>query len=69
LWFNQTWDALALYFPRVTQLTWFMETKIEEGIETDWDIDTPAQVKSWVDGYNRFLNYTGTVVTHNAAFV
>ena len=31
--FNQTWDALALYFPRVTQLTWFMETKIEEGIE------------------------------------
>jgi Ser/Thr protein kinase RdoA (MazF antagonist) len=45
-------------------MTWFLISKTEEGITTDWDLDNQSQIDAWVAGYNEFKNITGTTVNH-----
>jgi Ser/Thr protein kinase RdoA (MazF antagonist) len=45
-------------------MTWFLISKNEEGINTDWDLDDPSQIKEWVAGYYEFRDITGTTVNH-----
>jgi hypothetical protein len=55
---------MATDFPKVTQLTWFLNNKVEEGINADWDLGTQSQIDAWVAGYNEFKGITGTQVYH-----
>ncbi|KAG5181832.1 glycoside hydrolase superfamily, partial [Tribonema minus] len=50
-WILDAWESIALDFPRVVQVTWFLSNKVNEGYLTDWDLNTEADVRAFVDGF------------------
>ncbi|KAG5180992.1 glycoside hydrolase superfamily [Tribonema minus] len=57
LWITDTWKSLAYQFTAVTTINWFLENKNVD-VNVDWDLNTPADVKAWVDGYWNFKTAT-----------
>ncbi|KAG5192258.1 glycoside hydrolase superfamily [Tribonema minus] len=56
-WLKQSWRSLAYDFNRVTTVNWFFENK--KSLHRDWDLNSKADVKAWVQGYHAFAKATG----------
>jgi len=50
-WLRECFESIALDFPKVVQLTFFMDNKINEGTLTDWDLNTDADKEAFIDGF------------------
>ncbi|KAG5181872.1 glycoside hydrolase superfamily [Tribonema minus] len=49
-WLMDMFTSLALDFPRVRQVTFFMLNKINENVLTDWDLNTEVDINAFVQG-------------------
>ncbi|KAG5181826.1 glycoside hydrolase superfamily, partial [Tribonema minus] len=50
-WLRQMFTSIALDFPRVTEVTFFMLNKVNEGVYTDWDLNTWEEVDGFIEGF------------------
>eukprot|EP00612_Vaucheria_litorea_P003972 CAMPEP_0171460858 /NCGR_PEP_ID=MMETSP0945-20130129/5560_1 /TAXON_ID=109269 /ORGANISM="Vaucheria litorea, Strain CCMP2940" /LENGTH=583 /DNA_ID=CAMNT_0011987133 /DNA_START=94 /DNA_END=1845 /DNA_ORIENTATION=+ len=50
-WIRECFRSIALDFPRITQVTWFLYNKDEEGMLLDWDLNTDEQKQAFKDGF------------------
>ncbi|KAG5179090.1 glycoside hydrolase superfamily [Tribonema minus] len=57
-WYRDAFKTIALQFPRVEQVTFFLYNKVLEGKNLDWDLNTPEDIKGFVDGYYAMRSLT-----------
>mmetsp|Transcript_19226 Transcript_19226/g.27035 ORF Transcript_19226/g.27035 Transcript_19226/m.27035 type:complete len:457 (-) Transcript_19226:69-1439(-) len=50
-WIRECFRSIALDFPRVTQFTWFLTNKYEEGTTLDFDLNTDEQKTAFKEGF------------------
>ncbi|KAG5190420.1 hypothetical protein JKP88DRAFT_160549 [Tribonema minus] len=45
-WVKEAFRDIALLFPQVVQVTWFLTDKLQEGVVTDWDMHDGTKVSA-----------------------
>eukprot|EP00611_Tribonema_gayanum_P012475 TRINITY_DN23109_c0_g1_i1.p1 TRINITY_DN23109_c0_g1~~TRINITY_DN23109_c0_g1_i1.p1 ORF type:complete len:183 (-),score=21.34 TRINITY_DN23109_c0_g1_i1:592-1140(-) len=50
-WLRQMFTSIALDFPRVMEVTFFMLNKVNEDVYTDWDLNTWEEVDGFMEGF------------------